>query len=73
MRDDLKEQCDKIFLLWVFFIKQLLLLLDTPRKDFKFFEHSELFVFVINSPVYSPVGSQDTPVYSSLGSHYSPV
>jgi hypothetical protein len=36
----------------------------------------ELFVFVIDSPVYSPPGSQDSPLYSPPGSQdsleYSP-
>jgi hypothetical protein len=44
-----------------------------PRKDFKFFRILEgLFVFVINSSVYSPLGNRDSSVYSSLGSHDSP-
>ncbi len=44
------------------------------RKDFKFFWiFEELFVFVIDSPVYSPPGSQDSPVYSPPWSHDSPV
>jgi hypothetical protein len=43
------------FLTMVFFIRQLLLvLLDMPRKDFEFFQIiDELFVFVIDSPMYS--------------------
>jgi hypothetical protein len=47
-----------------FFIKQLLLvLLDTPRKDFDFFRlFEELFVFVIDFLVYSPPGSRASPV-----------
>ncbi len=42
-----------------FFIRNLLLVpLDTPRKDFKFFRRfKELFEFVIDSPVYSSPGS----------------
>jgi hypothetical protein len=58
------------FLTLVFFIKQLLLfLLDMPRKDFKFFWiFKKLFVFVIDSPVYSLPGSRDSLVSSPLGS-----
>jgi hypothetical protein len=63
------------FFTLVYFIKQLLLVpLDMPRKDFKFFRIFEkLFVFLINSPVYSIPGSRDSLVYSPLGSHDSPV
>ncbi len=39
------------------------------RKDFELFRISKkLFVFVIDSPVYSPPGSRDSPVYSPPGS-----
>jgi hypothetical protein len=46
----LKGQCQEIFAL-VFFIKHFLLVpLDSPRKDFKFFRiFEELFVFIIDS------------------------
>jgi hypothetical protein len=42
------------------------------RKDFEFFRiFKELFVFVIDSPVYSPLGSRDSPIYSSPGSRFN--
>ncbi len=44
------------------------------RKDFKFFWiFEDLFIFIIDSPVYSTPGSQDFPVYSPLWSHDSPL
>ncbi len=59
----------------VFFIKPLLLVpLETPRKDFEYFWIFEkFFLFVIDSPVYSPPGKCDSLVYSSPGSWDSPV
>ncbi len=39
-----------------------------PRKEFVFFIiFEELFVFVVDPPVNSPMGSRDSPVYSSRG------
>ncbi len=72
---ELKGQCYKIFLFWFFHQKQLLLVpLDTPWNHFNFFRIlEELFIFVINSLVYSPPGSWDSPVYSSKRSHGSQV
>jgi hypothetical protein len=63
------------FFTLVFFIKHLLLVpLDTPRKDFEFFQiFKELFEFLIDSPVYSLPGSRDSPVYSLPGRRDSPV
>ncbi len=71
----LKGTVSRDFLTLVFFIKQLLLVpLDMPKKDFEFFWlFNKLFVFVIDSPVYSLPGSWDSPVYSPPGSHDSPV
>ncbi len=59
----------------VFFIKHLLLVpLYTPRKDFNFFRiFEELFEFVMDSLVYSILGSWDSTVYSILGSWDSTV
>ncbi len=70
-----KGTVSRDFLTLVFFIKHLLLVpLDMPRKDFKFFRiFEELFEFVIDSPVYSLPVSRDSPVYSSPGSRDSPV
>ncbi len=67
---EFKGTVSRDFLTLVFFIKHLLLVpLDTPRKDFKFFRiFEELIEFVIDSPVYSLPGSRDSPVYSSPGS-----
>ncbi len=63
----LKGQCQEIFSL-VFFIKQLLL--DMRRNDFEFFRmFEELFVFVIDSPVYSPPGNQTPRCIHLLWSH----
>jgi hypothetical protein len=40
-----------------------------PREEFNFSRiFEELFVFVIDSPVYSPPRSRDKPMYSSPGS-----
>ncbi len=54
----LKAQCHAIFYSGIF-IKQLLLVpLDKPRMDFKFFPIiEELFMVLIGSPVYSSPGS----------------
>ncbi len=59
---DPKGTVSRDFFTLVFFIKHLLLVsLDTPRKDFKFFRiFEELFKFVIDSPVYSQPGSRDS-------------
>jgi hypothetical protein len=48
------------FFILFFFIKHLLLVpLDMPRKDFKFFPiFEELFELVIDFPVYSLPGSR---------------
>jgi hypothetical protein len=47
-----------------FSIKQLVPLY-TSRKDFEFFRiFEELFVFVIDSPLYSQPGSRDSSFYS---------
>jgi hypothetical protein len=71
---DLKGQCHEHFYWFFFFIKQLLVPLDMPRKDLEFLRFfKELFVFVINSPVYSPPRSRDSKVYSPPGSPDSPV
>jgi hypothetical protein len=58
----LKRTEPRDFLTLFFFIKQLLLVpLDMPRKDFKVFRiFEELFVFVIDSSVYSPPGIRDS-------------
>jgi hypothetical protein len=55
----LKGTVSRDFFTVVFFIKHLLLvLLDTPKKDFEFFRiFEELFEFVIDSSVYSSPGS----------------
>ncbi len=70
-----KGTVSRDFLTLVFFIKQLLLFpLDMPRKDFEFFRiFKKLFVFLIDSPVYSLPGSWDSPVYSPPGSRDSPM
>ncbi len=62
-------------LMLVFFLKQLLLVpLDIAGKDFKFLQiPEELFVFVIDTLVYSPQGNWDSQVYSPLGSFDSPL
>ncbi len=54
------------FLLWFFFIKQLLLVrLDMPRKDLEFCRiFKELFAVVIDSPLHLPPGSRGSLVYS---------
>jgi hypothetical protein len=72
---ELKGTLSRDFLTLVFFIKHILLVpLDTPRQDFKFFRIFEnLFEFVIDSPVYSQPRSRDSPVYSSPGIRDSPV
>jgi hypothetical protein len=69
-----KGQCHEIFYSG-FFIKQLVIVpLNTSGKDFKFFRiFEELFVFVVDLPVYSPPGSRNSPLYSSLWSRDSPV
>jgi hypothetical protein len=52
-----------------FIVKQLLLALDTPRKDFEFCRiFAELFIFVIDHPLYSPPAGQDSLLYSQPGS-----
>ncbi len=53
--ESLKGTVSRDFLTLFFFIKQLLLVpLDMPKKDFNFFLlFKKLFVFVIDSPVYS--------------------
>ncbi len=58
-----KTQMSRAFLTLVFFVKHLLLVpLDMPRKDFKVFRiFEELFEFVIDSPLYSLLGSRDSP------------
>ncbi len=58
------------FLTQVLFSTQLLLvLLDASRKDFKlFWIFEKLFVFAIDSPVYSSLRSWYSPVYSPPGS-----
>ncbi len=55
----LKEQCDGIFRLRFFFIKQLLLVrIGMPRNDFEFSRiFVELFLFVIDSSAMSTPGS----------------
>jgi hypothetical protein len=51
---------------WLWFFHQTTSSLVRPAKDLEFFRiFEELFVFVINSPVYSPPLSHDSPVYSS--------
>ncbi len=64
----LKGQYPEIFYSG-FFIKELLLVwLYTHRKNFEFFWMlKDLFVFIINFPVYSPLGSRNSLVYSNLG------
>ncbi len=59
----------------VFFHQKLLLApLDMPWKDLSFFRiFRELFVFVIDSLVYSSWGSWGSPVYSALWSRRSPM
>ncbi len=70
----LKGQCHEILRLWVFFKQFLLVPLETPRNYFKYFRiFEELFIFVIDSPVYSPPGSRDSQVYSPPGKHDFPV
>ncbi len=70
-RSVVKGSVSRDFFTLVFFIKQILFFpLDMPRKDFKFFRiFCKLFVFVINSLVFSLPGSRDSPVKSPLGSH----
>jgi hypothetical protein len=53
------------FLTLINFIKKILLILsDIPRKDFEIFPiFEELFVFVIDSLVYLPLGNQPELVY----------
>jgi hypothetical protein len=62
----LKNSVTSIFYC-VFLIEQIFLVpLAPPRKDFEFFRiFDEIFVFVINSLVYSPQRSRDSPAYSS--------
>jgi hypothetical protein len=61
---NIKGQCHEI-LYSVLFIKQLLLVpSDKPKKDFEIFRiFKELFVFIIDSPVYSSQGNQDFSLY----------
>jgi hypothetical protein len=60
----------------VFFVirQPLLIPLDMSRKNFEYFRiFEELFVFVIDSLVYSPPGSRDSPLYSPTRSRDYPV
>jgi hypothetical protein len=68
----LKGQCHEIFCL-LFFIKQLLVLVVTPRKNFEFGRiFVEVFLFVIDSRVYSLPGSRPILVSKTLpGAKYS--
>ncbi len=55
--------CPLLSMMVLSFFASLILLvpLDTPRKDFKVFRiFEELFVFVIDSSVYSPPGIRDS-------------
>jgi hypothetical protein len=58
IRRPLKRKCHDIFRLR-FFVEQVLLVpLDMPREDFYFYRtFVVLFVFLIDSPVYSLSGS----------------
>ncbi len=74
----LKGTVSRDFLLCFFFfflIKQLLLVPLNCRERISIFLKFPvvLFLFVIDSPAYSPTGSQDSSVYSPPQSRDSPV